>query len=589
MKPGFFRFISLSLLITLLLLAVPVSTIYAQATDTPTPTFTPTPTPTPTPAVFSVSPSAIVNGIATVITVTGVTFNSSAQIVLDGGSLPGTVFIDSTTLKVTVPASVDLGSHVITVSLGGVPVSGSAVLTVSAPVATSTSAPAPVIRPQIGVENYRTKPQPIQYGQDFKLIIKLRNEGQGHAYNVQATFTSTDYLPTKNGGVEIIGFVASNNSVDIEQPMVVGKYVSGFVSVEMNVSYTDANGTAYTEKFTLNLEATGGYGGGSAATSTPTGVKSSQLVITSYATSLELLQPGEQFALTMTVQNAGNARAQRVTMIVGGGSSGGGSSGTPQPGGVSGAGGEFTNFAPVGASNVQTLGDLAPGGMIQASQNLIVNVSTTPGAYPMKVTFSYLNDKGEVVNDEQVITLLVYSLPNVDISFYRPPDPFFVGQPGALPIQVVNLGKRTSVLGTLKVESANGTIENGSGLVGSLDAGGYFTLDAMITPEQSGPLSLDITIEYTDDFNAPRTITRKLEIEVMEGEPVLEPGMEGGGGGGELTPPQVEESGFHKVWRFLLGLLGLDSAPPANNPPDVVPPGPEKPLPGPMPGGGGKG
>jgi len=65
----------------------------------------------------------------------------------------------------------------------------------------------------------------------------------------------------------------------------------------------------------------------------------------------------------------------------------------------------------VGASNVQSLGDIANGEMIQASQNLIVNVSTNPGAYPLKISFSYLNDKGEVINDEQVVTLLVYSLP----------------------------------------------------------------------------------------------------------------------------------------------------------------------------------
>ena len=110
-------------------------------------------------------------------------------------------------------------------------------------------------------------------------------------------------------------------------------------------------------------------GGGNYATSTPTGVKSSQLVITSYAASINPLQPGEQFNLAMTVQNAGNARAQRVTMIVGGGSSGT-SSLTPQPGGVSGGGGEFTNFAPVGASNVQTLGDLGAGEAVQAKQDL---------------------------------------------------------------------------------------------------------------------------------------------------------------------------------------------------------------------------
>jgi hypothetical protein len=188
----------------------------------------------------------------------------------------------------------------------------------------------------------------------------------------------------------------------------------------------------------------------------------------------------------------------------------------------------------------------------------------------MKVTFSYLNDKGEVINDEQVVTLLVYSLPTVDVSFYRPPDPFFVGQPGALPVQVVNLGKRLSVLGTMKIEAPNGTVENGTALIGSLDAGGYFTLDAMVIPEQSGPMSLSVTIEYTDDFNQPRTITKALQIEVMEGmqEPILEPGMEGGG---EVMPIPAEENTFQKIWRFVLGLFGLDSAPSPTNDPGVVP------------------
>lgn len=455
---------------------------------------------------------------------------------------------------------------------------------------TATNAPAPVVRPQISVSNYRTNPQPVQYGQGFKLLVKLRNEGQASAYNVQATFTSTTYLPMKNGGVDVVGDIGADNSVTLEQPMAVGNTISGFVSVDMTVSYSDASGTAYTEKFTLNIQSTGGGGSGTYATATPTGVKSSQLVISSYAASVDPLQPGEQFSLTMTVENTGNVGAQRVTMIVGGGSSSGTGGETPQPGGVSGGGGEFTNFAPVGASNVQTLGDLPAGGAVQATQNLIVNVSTNPGAYPMKVTFSYLNDKGETINDEQVITLLVYSLPTLDISFYRPPDPFFVGQPGALPIQVVNLGKRTSVLGTLTIESAQGTIENGTSLVGSLDAGGYFTLDAMVIPEQSGKMTLDITIDYTDDFNESRKVTRKLEIEVMEGmeEPIIDPSVDpsGGGGGGEVVPMPSEETTFQKIWRFVLGLLGLDSAPPSNNDPGVAPGIEEQPLPGPKPGTG---
>ncbi len=464
------------------------------------------------------------------------------------------------------------------------------------PVPASTNTPAPTVqsgfvRPQIAVRSYRTNPSEVQYGQEFKLFVRLKNEGQVKASNVQVSFTSADFLPLQNGGVIIVGDLGVDNSVDMEQLLTAATYLYGksIAGVDMNLSYYDETGTSYTEKFALNIPVAGaGYV--SVATSTPTGVHRSQLVITGYETDVVLLQPGVQFVLKMLVQNVGNVTSKSVTMIVGGGSSGTSGS-TPQPGGVSGGGGEFTNFAPVGASNVQSLGDLEAGSSVQASQNLIVNVSTSPGAYPMKITFSYLNDKGEVINDEQVITLLVYSLPNVDVSFYRPPDPFFVGQPGALPIQVVNLGKRLALLGTLKIESANGTIENGTSLIGSLDAGGYFTLDSVVIPEQSGTLELKITIDYTDDFNEPRTISRTLELEVMEGfaEPTLDPSLENGGGVTEEVSSSGEESVWQRIWRFMLGLFGLDSAPPSNSDPGGDPgvdPQFEQPLPAPKPGSG---
>ena len=556
MKPGFPRFASLSLLLAFLLALIPAA-VSAQT-------------------VVSVTPTQVVNDVENTITINGTGFDDSAVVQLGGNAL-ATTFGNAQTLTATVPAGFAPGSYPVTVSMTSGTITGPA-LTVTEPTPT---VPVPVVRPQISVQNYRTKPEDVRYGQNFTLTVKLRNQGESQAFNVQATFTSSDFVPLRNGGVNIIGDIVAGNSAEIDQPMTVATYVSGIVSVGMALSYTDASGNAYTENFTLNIRVSGG-GGVAAATATPTGVKSSQLVITSYATSVDPLQPGVQFTLTMTVENSGNIGAQRVTMIVGGGSSSGASNGTPQPGGVSGGSGEFTNFAPVGASNVQTLGDLPERGAVQVKQDLIVNVSTTPGAYPMKVTFSYLNDKGEVTNDEQVITLLVYSLPTVDISFYRPPDPFFVGQPGALPIQVVNLGKRLVVLGTIKIEAEGATVENGTSLVGSLDAGGYFTLDAMLIPEQSGPLTLDITIDYTDDFNEARTINRKLQVDVMEGvqEPILEPGMEGGGGGGggEIFPPPASETTLQKVWRFILGLFGLDSAPPSTDPGIVPEPGIEEPA-----------
>jgi hypothetical protein len=116
----------------------------------------------------------------------------------------------------------------------------------------------------------------------------------------------------------------------------------------------------------------------------------------------------------------------------------------------------------------------------------------------------------------------------------------------------------------MKVSAQNGVVENGTSLIGSLDAGGYFTLDSFFTPEQSGSQTLEITIEYVDDFNQARTLTKSLEIEVMEGfiEPTPDPAM-GEGVSVDGFPIPSEETTLQKVWRFILGLFGLDSSAPS--------------------------
>jgi hypothetical protein len=573
MKKQLSSFVPLSLLIALLVALVPVP-VYAA------------------PAVTSITPNTIVNDVVNVITVAGTEFDNSAAVLMDGSALT-TNFLNAQTLTATIPAGISAGAHAITVSMTGSTVSGLVTLTVLAPTPvpspTTTTAPLPFVRPQFVVKNSRVSGD-VSTNSEFKLNLIIDNAGTAAAYSVQAVFTSPDLAPLKNGGVVVVGTIAAGAQENIPQQFEVTGQVWGksLITIDVSLTYYDAQGTSYADKFTLSIPTTGGGGSGIVyPTATPTSVKTSQLVITSYAASVDPLEPGVQFELTMTVQNVGNVRAQRVTMIVGGGSSGT-SGGTPQPGGVSGGSGEFTNFAPVGASNVQSLGDLAAGDMVQARQNLIVNVSTNPGAYPMKVTFSYLDEKNEVINDEQVITLLVYSLPKVDVSFYRPPDPFFVGQPGALPIQVVNTGKRSSVLGNLKLETDEGTIENGTGLIGSIDAGGYFTIDSMLIPDQPGPLTLEVTIDYTDDFNQPRTVIKTLNVEVMEGmieEPIIDPSMEGPGGEGVPMPTPGEETTLQKIWRFVRGIFGLDSAPPSGGE-EIMPPV-EEPVPQPVPGGKG--
>jgi len=252
-------------------------------------------------------------------------------------------------------------------------------------------------------------------------------------------------------------------------------------------------------------------------------------------------------------------------------------------------GSELSTFAPLGASNVIFLGDVPVGTTISATQKLIVNVTANPGAYPFKLSFIYDDEKGSRQINDQVITLLIYQLPQVEVGFYRDPGIFYTNQMSMLPLQVTNLGRKTAVLGNMRVTSPNADITNNVTLVGSLEPGGYFTLDANLMPFQPGPLNIEVNINYTDDFNQPRTITQTLTVEVMD---MPAPEFPTDGFPPE-PPPPAEETFWQKVLRFLRGLIGLDSAEPTplpvmpgeQIPPEGVPgepiPVPVEPLPRP--------
>jgi hypothetical protein len=522
--------------------------------------------------ILSVTPNTIAYNTTGTISIVGSDFMAGAYASLTNNVNLATTFVNDTTLSAVVPAGLLPGMYALTVTN---PDQTSATLAnalqIIAPTAppvteepTATVEPGTSYqRPVIVVQAYSTSLSPVKWGQDFELKISLYNAGQTNAMNIVATFLSSEVTPRETGGVIAVAQLAPGNRANITQPMTVNYSLWGLysASIDLNLSYTDGAGIAYTETFKLSVPLQPPVYTATTPTPTPTTAPLArpQLVITSYTTDIPLLQPGAQFNLELILTNLGNSTAERVTMIVGGGSI---SISTETPGGVSGGSGEFTNFAPLGASNIQSIGDLEVGKSITAHQPLVVNVSTAPGAYPLKISFTYLNENGQVVVDEQVITLLIYSLPRVDISFYSDPNPIFAGQENMLPIQIVNLGKNYSVLGNMTVTTSQGQVFNNSLLVGSLEPGGYFTLDASLIPDTPGPLDLIITVDYTDDFNQARKIEQKLTLDVQEmiiPEEPLEPYP--GQGEGEI-PIEQPETFWQKVLRFLLGLLGLDSSRP---------------------------
>lgn len=469
------------------------------------------------------------------------------------------------------------------------------------PTATPTETSVPTqgsLRPVVVIESYSANPKQIPSGGSFVLEIHLANHGQTRAHNLVVTFSSADFLPQKTGGVLAVSELEPGESKKVKQSFIANSTLAGlsYATLQATVNYVDESGLAFTETFTmtLNLKQPTYSGVGATATPTPTGtpIARAQLVISGYKTDVEMLKPGTQFTLALQVYNSGTELARRVVMVAGGadvspGQPGG--EGTPGAPGVTASGGDFTNFSPLGVSNVQSLGDLAPGDSLSAQQPLIVNVSANPGAYSFKISFAYYDPQGNLQIDDQVITLLVHQPPIVDINFYRDPGPIFAGQPNVLPLQIVNLGRKSAVLGAFRVTAENAFVENGSVQVGALETGGYYPLDAMLTPNQPGSLELQVTVDYTDDFNQSQTITMTIPLEVLEAqvidpgfEPGGEPGMGPGGEPGTGEPqPGEQETFWQAAMRFLRGLIGLDSGRPSVV--DAAPLGGEPLEPGPLP------
>ena len=520
-------------------------------------------------SIYSITPGTISNTQTNFITVTGTDFQAGAVVSLNTVGNLNTSYFSSTTLIAEVSSGTPTGIYSLTVTNPDLStVTLAEALTIVdqpiAPTPTNTIQSSGYERPVVVILNYSPNNDQISPGEDFSLSLTLYNSGQNYATNVVATFVPGMIIPRGTGGVISVGDIAPGNRDTISQALVISTDFWGTLATgEVNISYTDQAGVSYSESFTIAISVYYSYSPSAPTptitpTVTPAPSFRPQLVITSYDPDPIPLQPGAQFTLTLGITNTGNATARRVTMIVGGGSASSSGNGTPDPGGISGASGEFTNFAPIGSSNLQTLGDINAAASLTASQTLIVNVTTSPGAYPMRISFVYVDEHNNPYIDEQIITLLVYRQPNIDLSFYRDPGPLYAGQDNILPIQVVNLGRNSVVLGNLQVNTLNGQMSNNTILVGALETGGYFTLDAAFFPEQPGTYELEVSIDYTDDFNQPQVISRTITVEVIEMY-IPEPETNGyiDGESGFVPEP---ETFLQKIWRVILGLIGLDSS-----------------------------
>jgi hypothetical protein len=512
---------------------------------------------TGTHTIADVQPAVVSNTSSTTLVITGTGFLPGATVVLENYGGLTTAVTNANLLDAILPQGAPPGAYSVRVVNGDgscalhaapITVSGPAAPTApsATPAPTQTPVPTQFMRPILNVDSYGASSPVLIPGQDLDFDMTLVNWGPVAASNIVINFTPGDFTPRVTGGVRTVSPLAPGERARFYQPLTAGRSLWGKSTgtLEVQVTYTDSSGKTYNEKFNLTFPIVG-Y---NTATPTPTASATPSLrprvLVTGHTAGTASIQPGSGFTLSLDIQNVGNTTAKNTVMTLGG------SSGTP------GAGGDFSTFAPQNSSNVQFLGDLAPGAALTARQALTVSGTARAGSYTLRFSFTASDEQGNTYTDEQVITVLVQNPPLLEVGFSEEPEPFVEGAASALPLQVINRGQTSVTLGNMKVTAPGARLSNNISLVGAVDAGNFFTLDATIIPEAEGPLELTITFDYTDAFNQLQTITKTLTIQVEDSG--LDPAGEGSvGSPGESVDTREAGSWGERLWQAILRFFGL--------------------------------
>ncbi len=422
-------------------------------------------------------------------------------------------------------------------------------------------------RPLINMTSSTYDPSKAYVGGKFVLTTIFKNSGQKTAYNIVLTFTSNDLQSQGNGGVQVIPTLDPDQDATMVQTFLIKSSMSTYqTSVGVALEYKDADGKSYTQTFSSAVSVYWLTLNTSTPTITPSPTATPyirpQVVVTSYLTDVEALRPGATFNLVLRLENLGVFAARNVSVTIGSSSSGGTTT-------------TSTNFLPVGSSNVRVIGNLDPKQVMELKQTFVVNSSTSPGVYPVTLDFTYRDPNNTAYSEQQIISLLVYLIPSIDVSFYTEVAAQSVGKKSSLPLQIVNLGSSSVLLGQVDVSAENATLANNSLFVGTLDAGSNFTMDVDFTPLKAGDLPIKIKVSYMDNFKNPQSITKSLTVNASgtaagtpgatggtQGTP--QPGSTPGAGTSGQTAAATGETWLQVVLRVVRGLIGFDSAPEFN-------------------------
>ncbi len=490
-----------------------------------------TATPTPVMTITGVEPDRIEQATGGYLTVYGSGFDAGTVVRLYGYGVLDTQYINAETLRAYVPAGISRGSHDVQVirSDGEKAYLGNAVI-IHAPKAPTATPKPPLLlfnQPELVIEQTATEPQALRPGQPFRLYLRLHNRGDYTAANIRVELADTSLaVPVEGSTLNVVDRLDYGLGITVTMDLALSQNApNGYQGLPISISYTDLIGREYTSRQSVGLQI------GASLSAQP------RLLLNTYKSTPQEISPGTRFTLVLDLQNVGGAKAQQVVATLGGRDGS-----TLQP------------FALLGSGNVRYIGDIPASGSANLVLQMLASGDASAGAYTIPVLLEYTAADGQTYSETQALTLLLKHVPQLQLSMSEALPEALAGEPLNINAEIVNIGRSQVNISNVEVGGQGfEVLSGGSTFWGPVDGGTSAGVNATILPQQSGTLTVEVTVHYLDDFNQPQKMIFPLQVQVEAPQPT--PTLPSGA----AAPGSDSATLWDKILRFFKGLLGLGS------------------------------
>lgn len=357
---------------------------------------------------------------------------------------------------------------------------------------------------QLTLSRYMINPSPAQPGQPATITALINNSGNAPATQVLLQLASGGVLlPGDQGDSFPLTNILPGETLEVELPFIVGANAEpGPQPQSFTITYLQNDEPRqYTGSITIPVARAEN--------------REPLFILESYDTERLVLHPGEQFTLTMNVQNIGRAGAEDVLVTFSGSGSVNTAETVGEDGGTTAVNlAQNTLFAPIGTGGEIYVGVIEPEGAASLSQDFLVNGSVESGIYSLPISLRYEKPDGTLAQDTLNASIVVIVPPRLRINATLP-DQVELYEMLDLSVDVMNIGRNDVNLTYATVEADNAEVlEGGEMFVGTLRPDDDATIEATLSTFLEGTTTITLTLHYTDDLNRDQTIVETYPVMV---------------------------------------------------------------------------